>query len=338
MLLFRPKRAYVRIVPLIGIVVGILVVAASFLLSDGLALISVILSLFIKAYKITVICCLFYTLIKAVADELKYSKILLSTVSFFGVALTVDMAVRHYEPILYGWPTEIGGFAKVCVLGAIITIDAIEGLRERISLAAKNEQLGMSYELLTQRIEQTKRNHHDLRHHMVVLSDYVQSRDFEKMTSYISNYAQGLPANEELHFSRLPAIDAVARYYYGIAKNDGVNVTVNMSLPEKELPEQDLCVLFGNLPENAIDACGYVEADKRYIHFRVTSNDSIIAIVSDNSCDGTFNENGGNFNSRKRPEIGIGTASIKAIAEKYDGYVSFCIKADKFQASVVLQI
>lgn len=335
-LLSRPKTKHIHLIPLTGAFAGLAVVLSPIFISGGSSLWAAGLSLFVKAYKLAVICFLLHVLTKATAGEEKYSAALLAAVIVFGVSLTVDTVVRLYEPIRYGWPTEIGGFIMVLVLSVIITLDAINSIRERTELFLRNEQLGISYELLIQKIEQTKKSSHDLRHHMAVLSGYAQERNMDEITSYISAYTGGLPANEELHFSKIPAIDAVVRYYYALAKNDGIDISVNISLPESGLPEQDLCVLFGNLLENAIEACRLVKTEKKYIRFTVTSNDSFITVLSDNSYDGIYIEDRGVLHSRKRNEAGTGTASIKAISEKYNGYADFKAGMSEFRASVVL--
>jgi sensor histidine kinase regulating citrate/malate metabolism len=97
-----------------------------------------------------------------------------------------------------------------------------------------------------------------------------------------------------------------------------------------------LCVLFGNLLENALEACRRLDADEKYIRFAVNQNKGFITVVSDNSFDGGTIKDGGIFHSRKRPGPGIGTASIKAIAGKYGGYAEFSAEKREFRVSVVL--
>lgn len=335
---FRPDSKALSLVPLVGVGVGALVALSPYLVPQDSALPLIALSVLIRAYKLAMVCLLLYYQGKAASQGARYGSALLAAVSVFSVSLAVDAGVRLYEPIRYGWPVEIGGFVMVCVLGAVITMDAVEGLREGARLAAQNEQLEMSYELLAQKIEQTKRSSHDLRHHMAVLNKYAQSGDLAGVTDYLSDYTKSLPAGEELHFSSNPAIDAVARYYHAIAVAEGVDIRIRISLPETSLPEQDLCVLCGNLLENAIEACRHLPPEERYIRFGVTFQESFLTIVSDNSFDGAYEKKDGAFSSRKRPGKGIGTASIRAIGEKYQGYAEFSASASQFQASVVLQL
>jgi len=329
-LLFQKKPA--RVIPIIGASIGTVAVLVPYIFAGSSAFWG--LSIFVGCYKLAVVISLFTILIRA---SEKHSAALLASIVVFAVSLAVD-TFTLYEPMRFGWPAEIGGFVMVCTLGVLITLDAAAGLRERLRLTVQNERLGLSYELLTQKIEQAKRIGHDVRHHMAVLDGYVQVRDMAGAEAYISAYTKSLPANDNLHFARNPSVDAAVRYYYNLAKTEGVDVSLNIDLPESAIPEQDLCVLFGNLLENALEACRRLDAAEKYIRFAVSRNEGFITVVSDNSFDGKMIGEGGALHSRKRPGPGIGTASIKAIAEKYGGYSEFSAEGREFRVSVVLRV
>jgi hypothetical protein len=339
-LLFLPKSRLMKIIPAIGCLFALGVVAAAVLLPAGMALSAMWLSVCIAAYKMAVICFLSVILLKPAKTE-KYATVLLAAVAVFSVSLAVDTATILYEPIRFGWPTEIGSFVMICVLGAALTLDAIKGLRERIVLQANNEKLDMSYALLTEKIEQTQKNHHDLRHHMAALSVLAQRRDIDGITSYLSDYTQSLPTGGDLHFSQNAAIDAVLRYYHAMALGEGVDIRMELRLPDS-VPEQELCVLIGNLLENAVEACRYVAPDQRYIRFTTSEKGGFLIILCDNSCEGIIKKDalggGASLLSRKRGDHGVGTASVAAIAKKHGGKAEFTAEHGEFRANVLLDM
>ena len=64
----------------------------------------------------------------------------------------------------------------------------------------------------------------------------------------------------------------------------------------------------------------------------------MLAVTIDNSFDGKLKKKGDAFMSLKHKGEGIGTSSVKAIAEKYGGAAQFEPKDNFFQASVMLRV
>ena len=123
----------------------------------------------------------------------------------------------------------------------------------------------------------------------------------------------------------------------GIAKNENIRFDARLELPEDAgVSDSDLCIVFGNCVENAIEACRGVSSG-RFIRINSKITGKILAITVDNSFDGKLKNKGGAFMSRKHDVEGIGISSIKAIAEKYGGAAQFEAKDNLFQASVMLQ-
>ena len=108
-------------------------------------------------------------------------------------------------------------------------------------------------------------------------------------------------------------------------------------LPETvPVPEPDLCVVVGNLLENALEACAgqpepFVQAAIRL------SGEQAIAIVVDNTS--PFPPDVGSegvFRSTKHAGDGVGTQSVRYIARRYNGTADFRWEDGLFRASVFL--
>ena len=91
------------------------------------------------------------------------------------------------------------------------------------------------------------------------------------------------------------------------------------------MSDADLCCLYSNLMENALEACLRVKTGQREIFVAVvrpgTDN---LAIRVKNSADNIAGKVGDVFLSSKAiGRVGYGLLSVRSIAEKYDGTVSF---------------
>ena len=93
---------------------------------------------------------------------------------------------------------------------------------------------------------------------------------------------------------------------------------ISLEIPdETSLTDTQLCIIFGNLLENAIEACCRTENENRFIKLSSNIKAGMLYIAMDNSCDGNIRIENGGFISSKRNEIGTGINSITAIVKKY---------------------
>jgi sensor histidine kinase regulating citrate/malate metabolism len=109
-----------------------------------------------------------------------------------------------------------------------------------------------------------------------------------------------------------------------------------------EYPEQisdsNLCVILGNLFENAIEACGRMTEGHKFIRLRSRLQYGTLTVTMDNSFNGVVSQKDGKFLSSKRNEIGTGLQSVSAIAEKHGGGASFETDGMVFLSSVYLRL
>ena len=122
------------------------------------------------------------------------------------------------------------------------------------------------------------------------------------------------------------------------ARKASVDFSVRIQLPPSlPLREPELCSIFGNLLENALDACRECTDSAPFIRICAQEDASHIAIAVDNTCCHPPIEENGRFRSTKHDGLGTGTASIRSIAERYQGVADFRYEDGIFYASVMLK-
>ena len=98
-------------------------------------------------------------------------------------------------------------------------------------------------------------------------------------------------------------------------------------------------MLFGNLIENATDACREESGDNRRIVIRAMTDEYTLCLGIDNTFTGTLKKDlGGVLFSSKHKGFGIGVESVKSIAEKYGGTYCAEVKDKMFMSSVLLNL
>lgn len=226
-----------------------------------------------------------------------------------------------------------------------VVIEMLEQSEKNIILAESNEVIKQQllfqseyYKKFGECIEETRKGEHDLRHHLNTVLGLIQQRNDEKAESYISELlGDRLSIGDILHCGN-DAVNAILGYYANICKLEGINFTIKTIVPEDlEIDETDLCVVFGNVLENALEACRCITAGEQFIKLSSQFIGNKLYIVVDNPFSGEIRLKNGVYLSQKRDaESGIGIISVLAIAKKYDGDARFEQADQLFRVSVVL--
>ena len=105
---------------------------------------------------------------------------------------------------------------------------------------------------------QLRRLQHDYRHQITVLQEFVKKGETEELSQYLSEMMNAIPHNSNIRYTQNIAVNAVVAYYASQAEKKGVKTDIDLQLPVKLSMdmEQSLCVVFGNLLENACEAIG----------------------------------------------------------------------------------
>jgi len=197
------------------------------------------------------------------------------------------------------------------------------------------------FDNLQETIASTRKSQHDMRHFLLALQGLAKKEDYEGIEAYINTYLPGLDVTPVQFACCNPAIDAVLQYYAGLAANSGIRVDLNVQIGSS-IPQQDsdVCVILGNLLENAVWACQHDPRSDSYItlHMKLV-NTKVLTIVITNTYSGQIRREGDTFFSSKRDgRIGIGIASVRNITEKYNGISRFEYDGSKFTVSLLLNM
>ena len=235
-------------------------------------------------------------------------------------------------------------FLFIINVGAILIYYVVTRLileqNQTLELKEKNHQFSMQavqYENLQEKITEARRAKHDVRHHISLIREYVSKGELDALLKYLDGYNDSLPDDSLIRFCENPAANAVLLYFAQQAKDNDIDYIVNAEIPgDIFVSDTDISVLFGNLIENAIDACKEEHGDDRKIDIRARLKGSTLCVTVDNTFTGTLRRTTDNeFLSTKHKGPGLGTQSVKSIAEQYGGVCRFEVKDSMFCASVM---
>ena len=250
-------------------------------------------------------------------------------------------------------------FSSFFQIGALIFIFIVSLLcghfiRNILDLRSKNRQLAYElslsdkqmeaqksrYALLSEMASALRKQRHDLRHQLAVIQSFNNNGERDKLNAYLQELLANIPSNEVQQLCDNEVVNAVAYYYYDLAKKQGIqDISIQLSIPADtgQILASDLCVVVGNLLENAITACAHVPPGQARIQMRSRQRFDILALTLDNSYAAVEPAEGGLFRSTK-PGGGTGLTSIRSIAEKYQGGAEFTVKDGLFCSSIYMRL
>lgn len=215
-------------------------------------------------------------------------------------------------------------------------------LNRNARLQQENHLLSLQqerYKNLCMAIEEARQARHDIRHHFVQLSALAEQGDMEKIKKYLLA-ATGKISDYNLHFCENQAVDSVFGYYSTLAKREDIPFHALVSLPaDLSIDEIDLCLVFSNLLENAIQASVKTEPTRRKINVEVyPHHNHLLLIHVENTFDGKIQQKNNIFQSSKHSGNGIGIESVRHITNKNGGACDFTYEDGIFSAKIMLRI
>ena len=173
--------------------------------------------------------------------------------------------------------------------------------------------------------ELIKKKVHDLKHQLYFLKN--ESNELKK-TSYIKEMEEMIQNFEAKIETGNAVLDTVLtrKNQYCIQHQINFTCLVQGELLEK-IDTIDLCTLFGNALDNAIEAVEKInEIDKKLITLKVTSKSNFIIIRLSNYFEDEINFQNNQFptTSKQNKEYhGYGLKSMEYIVQKYNGNINF---------------
>lgn len=187
--------------------------------------------------------------------------------------------------------------------------------------------------------EQTIRKYkHDIRHFNRVLAGFIQNKEYDKAASYLQEFDSMLEGVTAVSFCDNIIVNELLTIYASQCQKLGFKPRIKANVPERfAIEETDLTSLVANALENAVEAQSQLDQDKRALQVEISFDGRKLKLMTKNPTgrEISFKENGLPVSTRP-VQSGIGTAQIKAIAEKYGGVASFSQEDGMFVVKAVL--
>ncbi len=180
---------------------------------------------------------------------------------------------------------------------------------------------------------------HDYHNHMQVMKAQLTMGSLEGIEAYLDKLERELDRVDTLVKSGNLMTDAILNSKLTLARRKDILVNCTAKLPE-QLPVEDvdLCVILGNLLDNAIEGCGRMEKGDRFlrVYLAVNGNQLYFSVQNSAKEEPDFEER--NYITKKRGNHGLGMKRVKAAVDKYQGYLNLANEPGIFAAEVTMPV
>ncbi len=166
---------------------------------------------------------------------------------------------------------------------------------------------------------------HDYRNHIQTLKVLAENENLTAIKEYLDMLDTDLSTVDTVIKTGNAMADAILNSKISLASSRGIKVKANAHIPVKlSMSELDLCVILGNLFDNAIEASMSLPEEKRIIRVYMDMKHTQLYISFTNFTAGKkLNKISGRFRSTKSEDgHGFGLVRIDGIIKKLDGYLN----------------
>ena len=190
------------------------------------------------------------------------------------------------------------------------------------------------YRDLTAQYEQIRAMRHDIAHHLNTIHALLQAGNLQAASEYSEQLLPAQTYSSRLGACRNPVVDAFLYTRVQDAQAKGVPVRADVSLPvELPVSNTDLIVAFGNLLDNALEACSGIPDAQ--ITLRAHMDKGYVVIQESNPVRPRQPQG---KKPRRIPELerGVGFRVLGSLAEKYDGSFRHTCENDTYTVTLLL--
>ena len=204
--------------------------------------------------------------------------------------------------------------------------------------AYQRELIEIHYAEVENMYRQMRGWRHDYRSHIQALKAHAAQGDWEALGAYLDALETDLATVDTVVKTGNPMADAILNSKISLARSKDIPVQADASIPVKlALSELDLCVLLGNLFDNAIEASLALPEDKRLIRVYIDIKGTQLYISFTNfTASGKQKKSDGRFRTTKGEGHGFGLVRMDDIVSRLGGYLTRNSEDGAFTTEILL--
>lgn len=202
----------------------------------------------------------------------------------------------------------------------------------------QNDLMDKHYNEVENMYRQMRGWRHDYRNHIQTLKTLMEQGKYDRVTSYLDDLGVDLTTVDTVLKTGNIMADAILNSKISLAKANDIPVDASATIPvEINISDIDLCVIIGNLLDNAIEASLKAEKGDRSIRVYIEMKKNNLYLSFTNlTATGKLTMVNGRYPSTKSNSHGFGLMRVDSIVKKYNGYIKRASEDGAFTTEILL--
>ena len=251
--------------------------------------------------------------------------------------------------LLYLGTLFLGVYYDGFIAGGIAALIFVllEYLLQRIMKREEDKTIIYQNKLMKQQMDEIENIYmtmrgwrHDYHNHLQSLKGYLSLNKVEQMKDYLNELETDLDSIDTLYHSGNLQLDSILNAKLAIAEKGQIRIHCDASIPPQlHVSDLDLCVILGNLLDNAIESCRKIkDPDERFIRVYIGILKKQLYISITNATSETVKQRTDHYFTTKRGDHGHGLKRVDQVVKKYDGYLNRQNEPGVFATEIVLPL
>ena len=196
------------------------------------------------------------------------------------------------------------------------------------------------YNSLRKNYDIQRKRTHEYKNQIMCIDSLLKKKNYNKLEEYINSIFDKLDGQLDMVDTNNEVVNAVinAKYYEAL-QNDVLFILKINDLSHIKVSDEDIVTILSNLLDNAIEAAGQCDIDKRTVGIKLLYEDDVLSIAVSNSYK-TVPEimEDGYMRTIKddKEQHGLGIRNVVATLEKYNAEYIIDYKNGEFVFSIIM--
>ena len=237
------------------------------------------------------------------------------------------------------WLLIIMGSLVVAVVIFVVMRWYLSFLAERRIAVYQHDLMLKHYDEVQFIYNQMRGWRHDYHNHIQAMKAFLALGQKEEHAAYLQMLNDDLTGIDTLIKSGNVMVDAIVNSKMNVALSKAIQMNAKATVPENlNVPEVDLSVIIGNLLDNAIEACGLLPEEKRFIRLYIGNHKEMLYVSVSNASGGVKKAGRFYLSTKGSDNHGFGLKRIDKIVEKHGGFVNRQDEEGVFATEVMLPL
>ena len=182
---------------------------------------------------------------------------------------------------------------------------------------------------------------HDMKNHLLALKKYTQEQDWKGLEEYLNELSRDMLDYNYQIWTGNHMLDMILNQKEKEAEKQKTQMQISTEVfTTLPFSDREIISLFGNLLDNAIEACEKLEEEKRMVKIEVRKHHSMFMLIVETSCEAHAQVRKGIFRTTKKDDRmhGYGIHNVRKTVKNRGGQFQYGSRGENFYVKILIPL